>query len=113
MTDKAHEVSHLLQHLNKLLETANNPKILWEEMQIVSGKAFDLQEQIMAILDEEEKTEKNIARLQAVFEARELTWDIVAKIAERELEIKEKTHTKKGKTDTPKTSKKTTKKAEK
>lgn len=81
-----------IQKLTKLAEQSQNKKLLWEEMQIISKKAFELQDQIMAELDKTEATETNVTKLQAAFSARETIWDIMAKITERELEMKEKTH---------------------
>lgn len=81
-----------IQKLTKLAEQSQNKKLLWEEMQIISKKAFELQDQIMAELDKTEATETNVTKLQAAFSARESIWDIMAKITERELVLKESTH---------------------
>lgn len=81
-----------IQKLTKLAEQSQNKKLLWEEMQIISKKAFELQDQIMAELDKTEATETNVTKLQAAFSARETIWDIMAKITERELTLKESTH---------------------
>lgn len=91
MEDYTHEIAHKLHKLNHLFENAQNEKILWEEMKILSSSAFDLQDEIMMMLDKNEKTEKDLIKLQAVFDARELVWDLMNKIAVREMEIKEKT----------------------
>ena len=81
-----------IQKLTNLLEQSQNKKLLWEEMQLISAKAFDLQEKIMEDLDKTEATETNVTKLQAAFSARESIWDIMTKIAGRELELKEKTY---------------------
>ena len=81
-----------IQKLTKLLEQSQNKKLLWEEMVLISAKAFDLQEKIMEDLDKTEATETNVTKLQAAFSAREGIWDIMTKIAERELELREKTY---------------------
>ena len=81
-----------IQKLTNLLEQSQNKKLLWEEMVLISQKAFALQDKIMAELDKIEATETNVTKLQAAFAAREGIWDIMTKIAERELEMKEKTH---------------------
>lgn len=91
MEDYTHEIAHKLHKLNHLFEHAQNDKILWEEMQILSKSAFDLQDEILQLLDKNEKTEKDLIKLQAVFDARELVWDLINKIALREVEVKEKT----------------------
>ncbi len=80
-----------LTHLNKLLETSQNPKIVWEEMQILAANAFDLQDQIMAELDTAEQSETDIAAVQQLFETREYVWDIMNQIALAEAHLKEKT----------------------
>lgn len=94
------EIKTKLTHLNHLLESAQNPKILLEEIQIVSQKAFTLQEELMLLLDESEKTETDIPTLQTVFNTREIVWDAIAQIATQEMAIKEKTYQKKT-TSTP------------
>lgn len=91
MTDKLIDLNTKVAQLNQLLETANTQKILWEEVKIVSDKAFTLQDEIIASLDKLEATEKDLIKLQSVFDAREIVWDLMAKIATRELEVKEKT----------------------
>lgn len=85
------EITEKVNKLNRLLENANKPKILWEEIKIVSDKAFDLQDEIIMDLDKLEKQEKDLIKLQSVFDTREIVWDLMAKIASRELVIKEKT----------------------
>lgn len=82
----------MIHQLEHLLQEAQNPKLLWEEMQIVSKKAFDLQDKIMAELERIEKNEQDIERVQALFDLRENVWDIMTQIATRELAVKEKTH---------------------
>ena len=94
MEDYTHEIAHKLHKLNHLFENAQNDKILWEEMKILSSSAFNLQDEIMELLDKNEKTEKDLIKLQAVFDARELVWDLMNKIAQREMEVKEKTYKK-------------------
>ena len=81
-----------LQKLTRLVEQSKNKKLLWEEMQIISGKAFDLQDKIMAELDKTEALEKDIAKVQAAFNARESIWELMHQITDRELELKAKTH---------------------
>ncbi len=83
-----------IERLNTLLADSQKKKLLWEEMQIISQKAFDLQDNILAELDKIEQTETDITKIQAAFGAREMIWDIMNQIATRELEIKEKTHRK-------------------
>lgn len=88
------EITKKVEALNRLKETAHNPKILIEEMQIVADKAFQLQEDIIALIQQAEEQEANIAAIQSLFETKEMVWDIIEDITSRELEIKEKTHQK-------------------
>ena len=85
------EITKKLESLKKLNKTAHNPKILWEEMQLVSEKCFKLQEEILTLIQEAEEQEKNISALQTLFETREVVWDIINDTAAQELLIKEKT----------------------
>lgn len=89
------EIKNKLTQLNHLLESAQNPKILWEEMQLVSERAFSLQDELMILLEEAENTEQDIQELQNIFTTREIVWDAVAQIAKQEMIIKEKTYKKK------------------
>lgn len=86
-----HTLTHQIEHLEELLETAQNPKILWEEMQILGNQAFDLQDKIMLALDKAEETETDIAAVQQLFETREYVWDLMNQIALSEARLKEKT----------------------
>ncbi len=82
-------IDQKLTRLAHLTETAENPKILLEEIRLVSAEAFQLQDDLMALLDEAEKVETDIETVQALFETRENIWDAINKIALREKEIKE------------------------
>lgn len=84
-------IQHLKTHLKELLETAENPKILWEEMALVAQNAFQLQAEATEQLARLEAAEQDIARLSVLFDLREEIWDLADKLAQRELEIKEKT----------------------
>ena len=44
--DKSVQLAHHLHHLEEMLELASDPKLLWEEMQILGKKAFNLQEKM-------------------------------------------------------------------
>lgn len=82
-------IDQKLNRLSHLAETAKNPKILLEEIRLVSAEAFQLQDDLMALLDEAEKVETDIETVQTLFETRESVWDVINKIALREKEIKE------------------------
>ena len=86
-----HTLTHQIKHLEKLLETDQNPKIIWEEMQNLGNQAFDLQDQIMLALDQAEETETDIQSVQQLFEAREYVWDLMNQIALLEAHLKDKT----------------------
>ena len=81
-----------IQKLTRLVEQSQNKKLLWEEMQIISEKAFNLQDKIMAELDKTEALEKDIVKVQAAFNARESIWELMHQITDRELELKTKAH---------------------
>ena len=74
-----------------MLEIANDPKILWEEMQILGKKAFVLQEKMEMLLNELESELKEVSAIQTLFETREKMWDIMNQLATAELKLKEKT----------------------
>ena len=81
-----------IKKLTSLIKQSQNKKLLWEEMQLISQKAFALQDAIMAELDKIEALEKDIVKVQAAFTARETIWNLMTQITDRELELKEKTH---------------------
>lgn len=95
--DKSVQLAHHLHHLEEMLELANGPKLLWEEMQILGKKAFTLQEKMEAELNELEEELKEVSAIQTIFETREKMWDIMNQLAVAELKLKEKTLTKSGK----------------
>ena len=86
------DINKNIQQLTNLVKQSKNKKLLWEEMQIISGKAFELQNKIMAELDKAEALEKDIVKVQAAFNARESIWELMSQITERELELKTKAH---------------------
>ena len=92
--DKSVQLAHHLHHLEEMLELANNPKVLLEEMQILGEKAFTLQEKMEQELNELEKELKEVSAIQTIFETREKMWDIMNQLAVAELKLKEKTLTK-------------------
>lgn len=91
MNKQIEEKLHTLAHL---YENAQNKKILMEEMRLLANKAFQLQDELMALLDAQESKEQNIEAVQELFDIRECVWDTMNKIALREMEIKEKTFSK-------------------
>ena len=92
--NKALELAHQLHHLEEMLELANDPKLLWEEMQILGKKAFALQEKMENLLNDLEEETKEISAIQTIFETREKMWDMMNQLAMAELKLKEKTLTK-------------------
>ena len=85
------ELNKAIQNLTKLIEKSQDKKLLWEEMQIISDKAFQLQDKIMSELDKIEMTETDITQIQAACATRESIWNLMGQITARELELKEKT----------------------
>ena len=92
--DKSVQLAHHLHHLEEMLELENDPKLLWEEMQILGKKAFTLQEKMEVELNELEEELKEVSAIQTIFETREKMWDIMNQLAVAELKLKEKTLTK-------------------
>ena len=92
--DKSIQLAHLMHHLEEMLELAQNPKLLWEEMQILGKKAFTLQEEMEELLNTLEEETKEISAIQTIFETREKMWDLMNQLADAELKLKEKTLTK-------------------
>ena len=88
------ELNKNIQQLTGLVKQSKNKKLLWEEMQIISGKAFELQDKIMAELDKAEALETDIVKVQAAFNARESIWEMMHQITDREMELKAKAHQK-------------------
>lgn len=86
------DLAHHVHQLKLLLKTANDPKLLWEEMQILGKKAFHLQSKMEEELDELEQATQEITAVQMIYETRETMWDIMNQLAKRELELKEKPH---------------------
>ncbi len=92
--DKSIQLAHHLHHLEEMVELAENPKLLWEEMQILGKKAFTLQEEMEELLNALEIETKEISAIQTLFETREKMWDMMNQLAAAELKLKEKTLTK-------------------
>ena len=92
--EKALELAHQLHHLQELSDLANDPKLLWEEMQILGQKAFALQEKMEILLNTLEKETNEVSAIQTLFETREKMGDIMNELAQAEFRLKEKTHKK-------------------
>ena len=86
------ELNKKIQTLTKLVEKSADKRLLWEEMQIISKKAFELQDQIMAELDQIEALETDLVKVQSAFSARESIWDLISQITDREQALRERTH---------------------
>lgn len=89
---KETELAHHIHNLKMMLKVADDPKLLWEEMQILGKKAFVLQEKIEKLLNELEKETKQITAIQMLADTREMMWDLMNQLASRELELKTKPH---------------------
>ena len=92
--DKSIQLAHYLHHLEEMLVLAEDPKLLWEEMQILGKKAFTLQEKMEQLLTDLETETKEVSVIQTLFETREKMWDMMSQLAQAELKLKEKTLTK-------------------
>ncbi len=85
------KITQNLGRLHQLAQTAQNPKILIEEMRIVSTEAFKIQEDVMRRIDKAETIETDIDKVRQLFEMREIVWDTINQITLREQEVKEHT----------------------
>ena len=80
----------LTRQLLALSKSATDEKVLPQEMQIIQQKAFEVQEEMMALLEKQENETKDIKTIQDVYQIREDVWDIMNSLAIREAEIKAK-----------------------
>ncbi len=69
---------------------AQNKKILPEECVVISNQAFQLENEILTLIDAAEEKETDIKTVRLLYDLRENVWDIVGKITAREEEIKAK-----------------------
>ena len=91
---KETDLAHHIHNLKMMVEVANDPKLLWEEMQILGKKAFTLQEKAEKLLNELEGQASEITTIQMLSNTREMMWDLMNQLASRELELKNKPHPK-------------------
>jgi hypothetical protein len=91
MTKETDLAKHM-HSLKLIVKTAQEPKLLWEEMQILAPKAFKLQEKIEKLLTELEETATEVTAVQMLAETREMMWDLMTLLAERELQLKTLPH---------------------
>lgn len=83
-------IQDLTRQLLALSKSAAEEKVLPQEMQLIQQKAFEVQEQMMTLLEKEEKTTNDIRAIQNIFQIREDVWDIMNNLAIREAEVKAK-----------------------
>ena len=83
-------IQDLTRQLLALSKSAAEEKVLPQEMQLIQQKAFEVQEQMMQLLDEQEKETQDIHTIQDIFQIREDVWDIMKNLAIREAEVKAK-----------------------
>lgn len=91
---KETDLAHHIHNLKMMVDVANDPKLLWEEMQILGKKAFNLQEKMEKLLDDLEATATEITAIQMLSDTREMMWDLMNQLAARELALKSKPHPK-------------------
>ncbi|MBP5344064.1 MAG: hypothetical protein J6Y85_03220 [Alphaproteobacteria bacterium] len=82
------KLEKLTTQLIALSDCAENPTLLFEEMQKIQEKAFKVQDELMQLLEEMENDTTDITQLQNIFQIRENVWDIMSKLADKEQEIK-------------------------
>ena len=85
MQKQLEEKAAQLIHLSEL---AQNKKILPEECKIISNEAFQLENEILTLIEKAEEKETDIKTVQLLYDLRENVWDIVGKITAREEEVK-------------------------
>ena len=80
----------LTRQLLALSRSAAEEKILPQEMQLIQEKAFQVQEEMMLLLAEQEEKANDFHEIQNIFQIREDVWDIMNNLAIRETEVKAK-----------------------
>ena len=80
----------LTRQLLALSKSAAEERVLPQEMTLIQEKAFEIQENMMELLRQQEETETDISALQNIFQIREDVWDIMNTLAAREAEVKAK-----------------------
>ena len=83
-------IQDLTRQLLALSKSAAEEKVLPQEMQLIQQKAFEVQEQMMQLLEAQEKETQDIHMIQDIFQIREDVWDIMNNLAIREAEVKAK-----------------------
>ena len=61
-------IQDLTRQLLALSKSAAEEKVLPQEMQLIQQKAFEVQEQMMTLLEKEEKATKDIRTIQNIFQ---------------------------------------------
>jgi len=80
----------LTRQLLALSESASNAKVLPQEIQLIQEKAFQIQEEMMQLLQRQEQEATDVRTIQNIFQIREDVWDIMNNLAIREAEVKAK-----------------------
>ena len=80
----------LTRQLLALSKSAADEKVLPQEMRLIQEKAFAVQEEMMALLQQQEDSANDIREIQNIFQIREDVWDIMNNLAIREAEVKAK-----------------------
>ena len=86
----AKTIQDLTKQLLILTKSAAEEKVLPQEMQLIQEKAFQVQEEMMQLLQQQEATLTDIREVQSIFQIREDVWDIMNSLAIREAEVKAK-----------------------
>lgn len=80
----------LTRQLLALAQSAADERVLPQEMVLIQEKAFEVQEKMMAELEQAEEKANDIRSIQDIFQIREDVWDIMNNLAIREAEVKAK-----------------------
>ena len=86
-------MSSFEENIKQLIELSaeiQKPKLSAEKIKQIGKEAFDLQDEIMAQLQEKEEQETDIILIQNIFKTRELVWDVMKKIEVAEMAVSTK-----------------------
>ena len=83
-------MSSFEENVKQLIELSaeiQKPKLKAEKIKQIGKQAFELQDEIMAQLQEKEEQETDIILIQNIFKTRELVWDVMKKIEMAEVAV--------------------------
>lgn len=78
--------------LSLLLKVVNNEEIQPDLSSLATDQACKIENDILTEIDQRLETETNIKNIQKLYDFREKTWDLVAQIINREIQLCGKAH---------------------